>query len=304
LEPDPAVDSSQLTACTRTLLPLCTNIKVFQAPWRRSVETLEILPTLELQVLVVMFDEPSRHQLSRISALRNLRYLEIEQTERLDLELGSVNAWDLPLLEELLWLGTWDTDDQEYQTRFLARCHFPTLRIFALRRIILSDTGIQFLLAFLDTHQSVSVLEIMLREVQYPAVIPNIRCKTLDFSWSNETLAASLVDYLPPDIRALMLPICPDQDAANADPFPILARLAEVSTSVRQIELFARKEGEGFIMVEHEGAFDFWRPSVGVPEPHKATLLGRLFTAAVQLRRKRDIRIFDESMQSFEDYIG
>jgi hypothetical protein len=287
------------------LLALCSNIEALRVPWNRSVETLEALPTPGLRALALGFDGPSSQELSRVSVLQFLRYLEVTE-KGADLELDGLSPWQLPFLEELVWTGVSNStgDPQQHPMTFIARCHFAVLRSLSVRYTVLSKTGIRLLLEFLDRHKSVSVLEMMLREDDYHDVLPHIEINTLDLSRNDAFLTPALADCLSTSVQTLMLPVFLNQATLNDDLFPVFARFAGIKTSLRTIELCARKEGEGFTVVEHVDALDFWKHPAQVLEPERATLMDNFSAAADMLWEVKAIRISGETVRSFENYIG
>jgi hypothetical protein len=115
-----------------------------------------------------------------VPQLVNLTCLLIrQQADHRTVNWDTIPAWTLPNLRELRWLGGQPRASDFRDTRFLARCHFPTLRLLVADFLSLQEGRQQPLKDFLEHHPTIETLSLILHDWRAAAFMPHVRARHL-----------------------------------------------------------------------------------------------------------------------------
>jgi hypothetical protein len=209
--------------------------------------------------------------------LVNLTCLVIrQQSDHRTANWDTISAWTLPNLRELRWLGGQLQASDATDTRFLARCHLPALRILVADFVYLREGHQRPLKDFLEHHPTIEILSLALHDWRAAAFLPHVRARHLVALRTLPEVDVSL----PGSVCTLSL----ESNIHDTAVFTYLAALA----ACRAVPV------EVHIKITTDGPF-LW--TGGARSPEHAMFLSRLL-ACVPLLKARGTRLLDDRGQA------
>jgi hypothetical protein len=212
------------------------------------------------------------------------------------------NAWTLAELEELRWeemitykrLGFPDT------IRFLAACRFPRLRRAKLCVEVDTFDGPQLLNSFLRTPSALASLYVVMDQSSYEAALASSTLTSLGLQRCKGAPAPSLIEFVPPTLQRLDLPVLADRDPTEHSVAEVLQALASCPKSICEVHLALESRTDRYRYRTPDGTtFRLGGPLV-VPESMHADELLAIRESAVQLE-PLGIIVYDEDGRSLAD---
>jgi hypothetical protein len=288
----------------RDLLSRSTNLDTLRT-WDTSgivAEALNNTNVTSATLLHLEIHEFGPSSLEPVGKLPRLRTLHIVAQVGAPIIIPSTeNAWALAGLEELRWeeMITYEMLGFPDTIRFLAACRFPRLRRAQLCVEVDTLDGPQLLNSFLRTQAALASLDVVMDQSSYEVALASSTLTSLGLQRCKGAPAPALIEFVPPTLQRLDLPVLADRDPTEHSAAEVLQAFVSCPKGICEVHL-ALESRTDRDRTPNGTTFRLGGPLVQ-PELMHADELNAICESTVQLEALGVI-VYDEDGRSLADY--
>jgi hypothetical protein len=298
------IDSAELMFL-RDFLSRSTNLDTLRTWDTSGIVADALISTYKTSatLLHLKIHEFGPSSLGPVGKLPRLRTLHIVAQESVPICMlpSEENEWTLADLEELRWeeMITYERLGFPETIRFLAACRFPRLQRAKLCVEVDTFDGSRLLNSFLRTQAALASLDVVVSPSSYEAALASSTLAWLGLQKCRGAPTPSLIEFVPPTLQRLDLPVLVDRDPTEHSVAEVLQALVSCPKGICEVHL-ALESRWGRNRASYETKFRLGGPVV-LPDSLHADELNAICESAVQLEA-RGIIVYDEDGRSLADY--